>query len=197
LSEGEDELLREPGVLARFRAGDRAVLERVYFTCFDDVATLLRAGFVAGGHRIPPLTERAAQLDAIQDVFVRAFGPAARAQFDGLRPYRPYLLTIARNLRIDALRRARVQLVPLEEDAHVKDEAALSPEVQREHQRLCDATAAYVAGLDAEAQRFVELRFAEETSQRDLAEKLGVSRRHVRTLEARILAGLQSFLRKR
>jgi RNA polymerase sigma factor (sigma-70 family) len=135
----------------------------VYRAYFDDVLGLLRAGFTAGEHRIPALIDRAAQLDAVQEVFVRAFGPAARSGFDGLRPYRPYLLTIARNLRIDALRRARVQLVPL--DDALPDPAAAPEEVQ-EHQRLCDAAADYVTGLDPESQRFVELRVVQETSQR-------------------------------
>lgn len=194
-------MLREPALLARFRSGDRAALERVYFAYFDEVAALLRSGFVAGEHRVPPISDRAALLDAIQDTFVRAFAPAARAGFDGGRAYRPYLLAIARNLRIDTLRRARLRLVPLDEAPpgalELPADPAASPEAVREHQRLCDAAADYVAGLDAESQRFVQLRFVDDTSQRDLAEALGVTRRHVRTLEARILAGLQSFLRKR
>ena len=44
-------------------------------------------------------------LDLVQEVFLRAFDERARLGYDGLRPYRPYLLRIAKNLRIDTARR--------------------------------------------------------------------------------------------
>lgn len=40
----------------------------------------------------------------VQNTFVRAFSPSARAAYDGLRPFGSYLVTIARNLLIDEAR---------------------------------------------------------------------------------------------
>jgi RNA polymerase sigma factor (sigma-70 family) len=57
-------------------------------------------------------------------------------------------------------------------------------------------TVAYVAGLAPEMQRLVKFRFEEEMSQNQTAEALGVSRRRVRTLEARIHRGLRKALRR-
>jgi RNA polymerase sigma-70 factor, ECF subfamily len=42
--------------------------------------------------------------DLVQDSFMRAFSPPARAAYDGIRDYGPYLLTIVRNTVADALR---------------------------------------------------------------------------------------------
>ena len=43
----------------------------------------------------------------MQEAFRRAFEERARSAYDGLRPYRRYLLTITRNLVIDQLRKQR------------------------------------------------------------------------------------------
>src|SRR6478672_2492853 len=84
-------------LLSAFRAGERAALERVYLAYVDDVFRLIAVGFERNPHE---------QRSLVQDVFVRAFSDRARLGFDGIRPYRPYLLTIARNVLVD---RARAQ----------------------------------------------------------------------------------------
>jgi RNA polymerase sigma factor (sigma-70 family) len=196
LFEGQPELLR------RFRQGDREALAVVYRACIDDVYRLARYGFRTEQGVVPPLADDSAALDLVQETFVRAFAEAARMRFDGLRPYRPYLLRITRNLRIDQLRRVRNEpLTGYAWDAGGSDalellgEPQAAPEERAHQQRLLDATAQYTAGLDAEGKRFVQLRFEEEGSQRDVAAAMGVTRRRVRSLESQVLSALARWLR--
>jgi RNA polymerase sigma-70 factor (ECF subfamily) len=188
-------------LLDGFRKGDREALTRVYYHYVDDVAALVRRGFVvaaAGPIHVPGARDREAERELTQEVFVRAFAAPARQAYDGLRPYRPYLLRIARNLLVDRARAARHD-VPFDELAeHGAEPAAAAPEVEDVHwQQLRAATQEYVAGLDEELRRFIEARFAQERSQRDAAAQLGLSRRRVRTLEQRAQRGLRRWLRKR
>jgi RNA polymerase sigma factor (sigma-70 family) len=201
-------LLEDRALLTRFREGDRGALEVVYRYFLRDVTALLRMGFASAsaGARVPGIGDSAALADAVQEVFVRAFADGARLSYDGLRPYRPYLLRIARNVRIDQLRAAGRELLlgdaaaldahSLDFDALVETNAAL-PEIEQspERQELKAATRAYVETLDGEAQRFVQLRFVEELPQLEVAERMAVSRRRVRTLESRVLSGLRKALR--
>ena len=183
-------LLEDPALLRRFRAGDRQALEIVYRRFVRDVWALMRMGFPssASGVRVPGITDRALLSDSVQ----------ARVGYDGLRPYRPYLLRIARNVRIDQLRKSGREVLlgdagssALDLDALVEANAPV-PELDEE---LSAATRAYVETLDPEAQRFVQLRFAEDRHQLEVAEQMSVSRRRVRTLEARVLSGLRKALR--
>ena len=48
-----------------------------------------------------------AEHDLVRETFVRAFAEKARSSFDGLRPYRPFLLRITKNLMIDRFRSRR------------------------------------------------------------------------------------------
>jgi RNA polymerase sigma factor (sigma-70 family) len=201
-------LLEDPALLRRFRAGDRHALEVVYRHFVRDVWALLRMGFAsaAPAARVPGISDRAQLADAVQEVFVRAFGERGRLGYDGLRPYRPYLLRIARNVRIDQLRAAGREVLlgdpasaaapSLDFDALVETNAAL-PELGESHDRqeLQAATRAYVATLDAEAQRYVQLRFVEELPQLEVAARMAVGRARVRTLESRVLRGLRKALR--
>src|SRR5262245_21462914 len=107
-----------PELLPAFRRGDRSALEAVYRRYVSDVVRLLRLGVTSGGARARGIDGHAL-LDAAQDVFVRAFGEAGRLGYDGIRPYRAYLLRIAQNLRIDQLRRAGREV--LLDDAATED----------------------------------------------------------------------------
>jgi len=200
--------------LPAFRRGDRAALEAVYRHYFSDVSRILRLGFVTGAEartRIPALRDDAALRDAVQEVFTRALQERARLSYDGLRPYRPFLLQITRNLRVDQLRSAGRErplssLGPDDSDLDidgviarnlaVSGPAETDPQREREWQRLRSQTEAYVATLDEESRHFIGLRFEQERSQADVAQAMGVTRRHVRTLEERVQIGLRRFLNR-
>ena len=109
-----------PRLLQAFRMGERPALRTVYLHYVDDVFALARHGFLLSGtppRRIPGESDGERVRDTVQQVFVRAFARRARMAFDGVRRYRPYLLTIAKNLCVDLARRAGREL-PASEPAH-------------------------------------------------------------------------------
>jgi RNA polymerase sigma factor (sigma-70 family) len=194
-------------LLEQFRNGQRAALAEVYRYYFDDVYRLAQYGFATqAGVRAASLPREADRLDFTQDVFVKAFSPSARSAYDGLRPYRPFLLQIARNLRIDQLRQAGREPSHSEHsleqtvdiDALIAQNAAW-PEARASDadlhwQRLLNETSSVLGSLAKDVQEIARLRFVEELSQADVAQRLGVTRRRVRTLESRLLGGVRRHL---
>lgn len=188
-------------LLAAFREGRSDILERVYHALVDDVFRLAALGFATRAGMIRPERDRDEQRAIVQDVFVRAFADRARAAYDGVRPYRPYLLTIARNVMIDRVR-ARVaehaRTTEVDVDAIIAADAPITGDIEEdaEQRSLRERATEYLATLDPEMRAFVELRFERDLSQAALAEHLRITRRRVRTLEARVIKGLRRFLKK-
>jgi RNA polymerase sigma factor (sigma-70 family) len=194
-------------LLDRFRSGERNALAQVYRFYFQDVYRLAQCGFVTrNGVRANSLGSEANCLDFTQDVFVKAFSPNARSSYDGLRPYRPFLLQVARNLRVDQLRRAgrepcsstRTPELNLDIDTLIETNAAW-PEVgaaepELHWQRLQQEVASALDSLAPEVQALARLRFTEELSQVEVAARLGTTRRHVRTLESRLFTAIRRHL---
>jgi RNA polymerase sigma-70 factor (ECF subfamily) len=193
-------LERNRPLLEAFRRGERAALTTVYTHYVDEVALLVRQGFTVSAAQVAVPGERdpQRQRDLVQETFLRAFSERARLAYDGLSPFRPWLLRIAKNLMIDEGRRAgRMVLEPPSADA--LDAAAVldaSPEEALAWKTLRAATIAWRAAIEPELQRFVQLRFEEERSQAEVAALLAVTRRRVRTLETEVRVGLRVHLRK-
>lgn len=184
-------------LLDAFRRGDRAALSTVYFQYVDDIAAMVRNGFSlpASGARVRGAADEHTLRDVVQEVFTRAFAPRARDAYDGIRPYRAYLRRIARNLMIDRAR-ASDPTVPLD---HEDGELVIEPEAPEQDSAWLAQrreTVAYIATLAPELQMLIKLRFEDERSQDDTAAALGISRRRVRTLEARVQRGLRHALRR-
>jgi RNA polymerase sigma-70 factor (ECF subfamily) len=191
----------EADLLRRFRDGEESALETVYRTYVDAVSRAVAGALRRyggdrgqGGWRVV-----ASELpDLVQEVFMRAFEPATRRRFDGVRDYGPYLAQIARNVVVDHLRRKEKQLG---RDPMLFDELALdlaSPEANGE---LADvqtmaAVGAYIAGLPADLKRVHDALYVQCLSQRQAATALGLGRQVVRTLEARLRDGLRRALRE-
>jgi RNA polymerase sigma factor (sigma-70 family) len=190
-------------LLDRFRRGERAALAEVYEHYVDDVALVARRGFTmeSAGHAYIRGADLEGEHELIQDTFVKAFSAGARASFDGLRPYRPFLLRITKNLMIDRFRARRsAATAPLGEVDELVDAGdpatAPDPEDDLHWRELSEVTAAFVAALDAESREVIRLRFESELSQDVVAAQLGCSRRRVRTVEHRVEAGLKRHLRR-
>ena len=194
-------------LLEQFRSGDRDALAEVYRFYFEDVYRLAQYGFsTRAGVRAQSLAREADRLDFTQDVFVRAFSPSARSSYDGLRPFRPFLIQIARNLRIDQLRQAGREPsrnghsfeFDVDIDALIEQNAAwpeaAAADADLHWQRMLNETSVVLVSLERDVQEIARLRFVEELSQADVAEKLGVTRRRVRTLESRLLGGVRRHL---
>lgn len=186
---------RDRALLDAFRRGERTALTTVYFHYIDELARIVRFGFTlpATGARVRGARDDHAARDLLHDIFARAFAPKARLAYDGIRPYGAYLVRIARNLMIDRAR-AVDPTIPLDDSELVVAPANDDDEPAWAAQRA--TTVEYLATLAPELQQLVKLRFEDEQSQDQTAAALGISRRRVRTLEARIQKGLRKALRR-
>jgi RNA polymerase sigma factor (sigma-70 family) len=188
-------------LLDRFRRGDRAALATVFEFYVDDVATLARRGFTieSSGHAYVRGATREGEYELVQETFAKAFATPARHAYDGLSPYRPYLLRITKNLMIDRYRAQQKDARTIAVDLAELD--ALQPAgeepVDLDWQKLAAATAEFVAKLGPDERELVRRRFEDGASQERVAEALGWTRRKVRTLERDVQKGLRSWLKQR
>ncbi len=193
------------GILRGFRAGDAAALREVYRRYADQIARLLRIGFSfeSGGrsHRFAGYAGAFELQDAMQETFLRAFEPRARMSYDGVRPYAPFLRTIARNVVLKRFRSQR-EVFPIAEEAGdddarvlVDDDETASPEVAIAGAEVTRMVADFLATLDPGDRELLALRFVEGHSQRDVADMLGLGRQQVRAREAKLRARLLAFVR--
>lgn len=208
-------MLQDNGeLLDGYRRGDRDALERIYSEYIDDVEAIVRQGFTTSSpdrHYVPGVSGEQACKDVIQDCFVRAFSESARKNYDGERPFRPYLLRIVKNRMIDRARKTdRMVLADDAEDegdtldlnAIIEKNRAVEfrnrkdPEERLHWKKLTDAVDGFLESVDDEQRRFVELRYRNELSQRKVAEQMDVSRRRVRTLQKWVRRGLKGYLRE-
>ena len=182
----------------QFRRGERSALERIYWEYVERVDRLVRRLLhLHGGTR---LVAAANVEDLVQDSFTRAFSPAARGAYDGIRDYGPYLLTIARNTVADALRlqqrevlaggaeiaawMALEDVAPAEEPASWIDSVTLA--------RVRD----YLSRLPIDLQSVHHRRYVLDEAQDVAAEALGMSRQRIRTLEKKLRLGLVRELKR-
>ena len=195
-------------LLDRFRRGDREALSAVYYRYVDEVATLVRRGFTieSSGHAYVRGLDADGERELVQDTFAKAFAEKARHAYDGISPYRPYLLRITKNLMIDRYRAAQHATVELDANGvgdidqllAANAEFSVGDEPEDLHwKQLRGATTEFVATLDDESRQLIALRFVEELSQDETALRLKCTRRRVRTVEDRVVAGLRKSLQKR
>ncbi len=190
-------------LLQGFRAGEREALTTVYRAHAKEVARMLRSGFAfssAGKHlRFVGFRSGFELHDALHETFRRAFEPRARNSYDGIRPYGPFLKTIARNVVLQTFRAREVVMLDegtvAEEHAHTLSGTPLDPENSLAKARLRARVQAFLAKLPPADRKLLELRFVEGRSQRDVAEHLGLGRQKLRTREARLRRALLVHLR--
>lgn len=188
-----------PELLERFRAGDQKALETVYRAYLDRVTRTARAVLqvcMKGSASGPSIGAELA--DVVQEVFAKAFSREARRQFDGDRPYGPYLAQIARNVAIDHWRRMRrylatdvaeiAQAVALDEDGFAQEAESWSDP------RTIEIVERYVAALDPIGRRVHDALYVRGLSQREAASALGLGRQVIRTWETKLRDGLRRAL---
>ena len=193
----------KPDLLRRFRAGERSALAAVYDAYADKVGRLVRRGIILRKTGGAPVTGIYVSpddfLDLTQEAFVKAFSASSRLGYDGVRDYEPYLLTIARNVLVDWLRR-RGGVVPFEPqflDSVASDQPALDDRAPWETTESLTVLEDYLAGLSPELARVHQHRYLEGLSQEAAARAMGISRQSLRTLEARVQSGLSDALAAR
>jgi RNA polymerase sigma factor (sigma-70 family) len=191
-------------LLRGFKAGEREALTAVYRLHAEDVALLLRHGFgfESGGrrHRFVGYGSGFELQDVLHETFRRAFEPAARDGYDGIRPYGPYVATIARNLVLRTFR-AREILFPLDgesSDGGVLAPVDLAPSPERAvHEgQVRELVAGFLATLEPDERRLIEARYVQGLSQRDAAELLNLGRQRIRTQEKTLRRKLLAYLRE-
>jgi len=191
-------LLEDRALLDGFRRGEEAALTRVYDAYSDSVARYLASGAFLGGPRrlqVSPLDLEAAH----QETFIRAFRPAARESYDGLRPYGPYLLTIARSAAISLLRSAGKlsrESVPLDSVSGLSQMATEEPgpEEQAIQSEVRAAVGGFLSRLTHGDRELAQIRFVEGRSQEGAAAALQLTRAEVRTREGRLRKALTRYL---
>lgn len=191
-------------LLADFRAGRPEALLAVYRRHAEEIGRLLRRGFTfRSGDRLHRFVGYASPFDlhdALHETFRRAFEPGARTGYDGIRPYGPYLRTIARNVVLAAFRDREVLFPSVEsrpgQPEVVAEADAPGPDPERDLQRreIRSLVRTFLDGLGAADRRLLEVRYIEGRSQRDAAEILGIGRQRLRTREARLRGRLAAYL---
>ncbi len=196
-------LAEDRALLAAFREGRREALERVYRHHVADVVSFLAAGFgyLSGGAPKAFAGFRSrVELEAVtQDVFIRAFSASARSGYDGLRPYRGFLLGVARNVALRELERRAGEGARFEPLGEEVDRAAPAPAPEQELHaaRGRELVAAFLAGsCDERDRKLFELRFGEGLSQEATAETAGLTRIQVRRWESKLRARLLRHLKR-
>lgn len=192
-------LPEDRALLERFRAGDPEAMAVVFQHYSDDLTRYLCAGFTfdSGGRplRFAGLRERFELHDVLAETFRRAFEERARLAYDGIAPYEVYLKRIARNLVIDRLRGSRHASAEDPRAAEQLEAREPSPEQAAEEAERAGLMRRFVAALPPDERRLVALRFGEDLAQEQVAQRLGRTRRWVRTHEERLRRRLVVFLR--
>jgi RNA polymerase sigma-70 factor (ECF subfamily) len=205
-------LLERRELLDGFRRGDRASLLEVYRHYVRDVARFLTRGFTfqsdgrpcsfrgfGGGYEIEA---------ALQEVFRRAFEERARLAYNGIDPYRPYLLRIARNMVINDLksrhpilfrfRAGRSVVLESAPEGAAEDELPaqdLGADEVLEAREVGRMVQAFKSALGAREAGVFRHRFEEGLSAEQAAERLGLTRSQVRTTEAKLRAAFLAHMR--
>jgi len=186
-------------LLDAFRRGEEGALIRVYDHYAEEVARFLTVGFRVRSSQ-GPSRMRLSPLDmegALQETFVRAFAPSARAAYDGLRPFRNWLFSLARLAAIDTLRAAnRIarDAVPLEDEAQDLASSGPSPEDDLLDGELRRLVQGFLAGLPVADGAIARDRFIDGLSQETVAERLGLTRSRLRTREGAIRSAFLRYL---
>jgi RNA polymerase sigma factor (sigma-70 family) len=185
-------LLRsDPELLSAFREGKRAALETVYRHYVRSIDVYVRA--LARGTGVAELRQASVVQDLLQEVFIRAFSQPARRAYDDTRDFAPYLKTIARNCFIDVLRKRKDEITFVPDDGFLAVEELSLGEESYDREVLATLDA-YLRQLSPELRGVYEERFERGLSQAAASERLGLSRRTLRTLETHLRRGLRKSL---
>jgi RNA polymerase sigma-70 factor (ECF subfamily) len=173
-------LEHDSALVAAFKRGDQAALATVFRTYADDVARQARASRLPE-HDVEALTH---------DVFVKAFAPAARARWDGTRPFGAWLNTLTRNALVDRARKERRLELRAPDDMPDVATEAQSAADDHDARELNDVLQAVVGGCDELERAVFRARFEEGLSFPQAAKALGLSEIRVRTIDTRLRARL-------
>ena len=190
-------------MLQEFREGHGATLTRVYRAYSPEVVRYLARRFtVRASSEVASVTLGALDLDsAHQETFVRAFRPAMRQAYDGVRPYLGFLLTIARSTAFDLLRasgRIAREAVQLDEaPSWASSPPRTPPPSSTRWKPRCAPWCASSSTGCPEGRELARLRFMEGLSQEAAAGQLQLTRGELRVRERHLRTQFAEHLRAR
>lgn len=113
--------------------------------------------------------------DLVQDTFIKIL--QARDELFGIKEPRAYLVTIARNLMIDQVRRKRIEQAYLDELSQMEYilDAIPSPESQLQVIQAIDQICQALVAVSEKAQRAFVLHYFEGLTHKEIAAQIGVS----------------------
>ena len=189
----------DQNLLAAYRNGETWAFEALYLHYAEPVRRFLEGGFtfVSRGRTCRYRGGSSGiDVDSIaQETFARAFAASTRANYDGVRPFKNYLFSIAKNLVLrEFQRRERVLSVDPQTDETTDAlarrgvdfglaTAEHSPEGCVADEQLTRLTRAFIDELNGEETRFFSFRFARGLTQEATAEAMGITRARVKLLE--------------
>jgi len=131
--------------------------------------------------------------DIAQEAFIRAYRSLER--FDSLRPWRPWVLSIAANLARNRRRAVRRYLAHLQRFARLNPDAVLNPEGEYAEQQRARALWQAVRRLEANDQEVIYLRYFLELSVEETASALDIAPGTVKSRLHRALNRLRAVIR--
>lgn len=198
-----------------FRRGEPAALVAVYRAYAPVVSRVLTSGFSFESQgrqcRFRGLRSAFDLEDRLQEVFARAFTERARLAYDGITPYRAYLIRIARNLVIDEFRAKKNALLDFFEETpeaagpessgvaeplHGLAGVSGSPEADTETAQTLALIERFRASLGPREQKVLELRFRDGLEQAEIGTQIGLSPSRVKTSEQRIRRRFFRFMKQ-
>ncbi len=190
----------ERRLLNAYRAGETWAFEILYNLYADRIRRFLAGGFTFVSRGRPcRYRGNAPGIDAeaiVQETFSRVFAPSTRSHYDGERPFKNYLLSIAKNLVLREVSR-KERVVSIEQADETTDVLARKhpeapsgfqsdehdPEVAVSDAQLARITRAFINTLTDEERSFFNHRFVHGLTQEATAAAMGATRARVKLLE--------------
>ncbi|MCP4501724.1 MAG: sigma-70 family RNA polymerase sigma factor [Deltaproteobacteria bacterium] len=204
-------MLKDKALLEGYRAGESWAYERLYNEHGESVARFLNGGFsFLSRGRLCRYRGNAPGIDQeaiVQETFARALAPRTRVNYDGERPFRNYLFSIAKNLVLrEYSRRERVldsdqsdeaaDVIQLHSSISLHEKSEANPERLASNNELSTMTTAFVRALSEEEQRFFDERFVNGNTQDGTAKIMGCTRARIKLLEKNIRRSFLENLRE-
>jgi len=166
------------------RRGDSVALKRFVVTYQRQVFAFLSRS-LGGGTHIE---------DLAQEVFLRAYRALPRFEPSGPARLSTWLLTIARSVILDARKRRRLRVVPLQDSMEATDPN--TPETERRRREIARAFERAAAQLSSEQRDVFVLAQFHGQSMAEIAAVLGIPENTVRTRLFRARERLRTLLRE-
>ncbi len=199
-----------PELLKAYRKGSKKAYETIYMEYEPIVRRFVKRGFSFSSQgRLCSFKGHGDSSDTdcvVQETFLRVFSEAARQGYDGIRPFKNYVLSIAKHEILGALRRKeRVFKNEMSEEgreaiaqAHVHESfngTIKRPDAGLLKDELSDITRSFLETLDEEEKVFFRIRFVVGETQMASAKRMACTRARIKLLEKRLRTAFLAHLR--